>query len=54
MNFITITDVFGNAEILTGCKSLNRIKRVNGEKVVSFLIVPTEENKHAFPLVQEE
>ncbi|WP_179884315.1 hypothetical protein, partial [Bacillus toyonensis] len=54
MNFITITDLAGNTEILTGCKSLNRVRRVNGEKVVSFLIIPTEDNKHAFPLVQEE
>ncbi|PHD69303.1 hypothetical protein COF61_00830 [Bacillus toyonensis] len=54
MNLITITDVLGNTEILTGFKTFNRVRKVNGEKVVSFLIVPTEENKHAFPLVQEE
>ncbi|PEF77632.1 phage tail protein [Bacillus toyonensis] len=54
MNLITITDVLGNTEILTGFKSFNRVRKVNGEKVISFLIIPTEENKHAFPLVQEE
>ncbi|MFB6649228.1 phage tail protein [Bacillus toyonensis] len=54
MNLITITDVLGNTEILTGLKSFNRVRKVNGEKVISFLIIPTEENKHAFPLVQEE
>ncbi|MGG1339663.1 phage tail spike protein [Bacillus toyonensis] len=54
MNLITITDVLGNTEILTGFKSFNRVRKVNGEKVISFLIIPTEENKYAFPLVQEE
>ncbi|PEL75420.1 hypothetical protein CN603_13125 [Bacillus toyonensis] len=54
MNLITITDLAGNTEILTGLKKLNRVRRVNGEKVVSFLLLPTEENKYSFPLVQEE
>lgn len=54
MQTLTITDLQGNTEILTGFKSFKRNRRVNGEKIISFLILPTEGNQHSFPMVQEE
>ncbi|HFK1403020.1 TPA: phage tail spike protein, partial [Bacillus cereus] len=54
MQTLTITDLQGNTEILTGFKGFKRNRRVNGEKIISFLILPTEGNQHSFPMVQEE
>ncbi|EEM72121.1 MULTISPECIES: phage tail protein [Bacillus cereus group] len=54
MQTLTITDLQGNTEILTGFKSFKCTRRVNGEKIISFLILPTEGNQHSFPMVQEE
>ncbi|MCU5706153.1 phage tail protein [Bacillus wiedmannii] len=54
MQTLTITDLQGNTEILTGFKSFKRNRRVNGEKIISFLILPTKGNHHSFPMVQEE
>ncbi|SCC46274.1 phage tail protein [Bacillus wiedmannii] len=54
MQTLTITDLQGNTEILTGFKSFKFNRRVNGEKIISFLILPTEGNQHSFPMVQEE
>ncbi|MGG1608653.1 phage tail protein [Bacillus wiedmannii] len=54
MQTLTITDLQGNTEILTGFKSFKCNRRVNGEKIISFLILPTEGNQHSFPMVQEE
>ncbi|SDK24391.1 Prophage endopeptidase tail [Bacillus toyonensis] len=54
LELVTVTDLSGNTEILTGFLNISRIRRVNGEKGISFLLYPTEENGHSFPLVQEE
>lgn len=54
MKVVTITDIFGNEEILTGFRSLKRTRRVNGEKTLSFTVLPTEENELSFPMVTEE
>ncbi|MGH1270518.1 phage tail spike protein [Bacillus pretiosus] len=54
MQTLTITDLQGDTEILTGFKSFKLNRRVNGEKIISFLILPTEGNQHSFPMVQEE
>ncbi|AXO92848.1 phage tail protein [Bacillus cereus] len=54
MQTLTITDLQGNTEILTGFKSFKCTRRVNGEKIINFLILPTEGNQHSFPMVQEE
>lgn len=51
---LTITDLQGNTEILTGFKNFKLVRRVNGEKIISFLIYPNEGNHHSFPMVQEE
>lgn len=40
--------------MLTGYKSLKRFRSVSGEKTLAFLILPTEQNQHSFPMVQEE
>ncbi|EMY5507944.1 phage tail protein [Bacillus wiedmannii] len=54
MQTLTITDLQGNTEILTGFKNFKLVRRVNGEKIISFLIYPNEGNHHSFPMVQEE
>jgi hypothetical protein len=53
-NLLTITDIAGNIEMLTGYKSLKRFRSVSGEKTLAFLILPTDNNTHSFPMVQEE
>ncbi|PEM14153.1 hypothetical protein COI51_15985 [Bacillus toyonensis] len=54
LELVTVTDIAGNTEILTGFLTITRVRRVNGEKGISFILYPTEENTHSFPLVQEE
>ncbi|PFY25184.1 phage tail protein [Bacillus toyonensis] len=54
LELVTVTDIAGNTEILTGFPTITRVRRVNGEKGISFILYPTEENTHSFPLVQEE
>ena len=53
-NLLTITDINGNVEGLTGYKGLKRKRNVNGEKTLSFIVLPTEQNDHSFNMVQEE
>ncbi|MCU5514435.1 phage tail protein [Bacillus wiedmannii] len=54
METLTITDLQGNTEILTGFKGFKRKRRVNGEKIITFSIFPTTLNSDSFLLVQEE
>lgn len=51
---ISVKDISGNIEPLTGYKSIKRIRKVNGEKTIAFLIYPNETNKIAFDMVKEE
>jgi phage minor structural protein len=51
---LIITDINGNTEALSGYKSLKRYRNVSGEKTLAFFILPTENNAHSFPMVQEE
>jgi len=51
---IVVTDLQGQSEFLTDYKELSRKQRVNGERSLSFLLLKTERNAHAFDLVQEE
>ncbi|MGH2319404.1 prophage endopeptidase tail family protein [Planococcus sp. SE5232] len=51
---ISITDIGGEVHLLNGIKQINRAKKVNGEKTLSFVVVPTESNKHAFDVVINE
>jgi phage minor structural protein len=51
---LIITDISGNTEALSGYKGLKRYRNVSGEKTLAFLILPTEQNTHAFPMVSEE
>lgn len=51
---LTVTNLKGQTEILTDYKGLNRERGVNGEKTLSFLVLPTETNEVAFSMVQEE
>ncbi|WP_078548633.1 phage tail protein [Litchfieldia alkalitelluris] len=49
-----ITDLSGLSERLTDYKSIERVKRVNGEDSLSFLLLKTERNAHSFDMVQDE
>jgi phage minor structural protein len=51
---LTITDISGNTEALTGYRGLRRKRNVNGEKTLAFLVLPTEQNAHSYPMVSEE
>jgi len=51
---LVVTDLQGQSEFLTDYKELSRKQRVNGERSLSFLLLKTERNAHAFDLVQEE
>jgi phage minor structural protein len=51
---LTITDIGGNTEALTGYRGLQRKRNVNGEKTLAFLVMPTPQNVHSFPMVYEE
>jgi phage minor structural protein len=51
---LVVTSLSGQTEALTDYKSLERKRRVNGERSLSFLLLKTERNAHAFDLVQEE
>ncbi|MEH7246454.1 phage tail protein [Neobacillus niacini] len=51
---LTITDIGGNTEALTGYRGLRRKRNVNGEKTLAFLVMPTDQNAHSFPMVAEE
>jgi hypothetical protein len=54
VNLLTITDIFGNEEALSGYKGLKCYRNVSGEKTLAFLILPTPQNAHSFNMVQEE
>lgn len=47
-----VTDLSGNVEMVTDYKNLKRKRRVNGEHSLSFLLYKTDNNKHAYDLVQ--
>ncbi|OEH52976.1 hypothetical protein AQ616_18910 [Oceanobacillus sp. E9] len=51
---LTVTDLLGNEEMLVDFKEYTRTRKVNGEKTISMTVVPSEANKHAFPLIGEE
>lgn len=51
---LIITDISGATEALTGYTALKRHRNVNGEKTLAFLVLPTSQNAHSFPMVQEE
>ncbi|WP_172369560.1 phage tail spike protein [Sporosarcina jiandibaonis] len=49
-----VTDLTGKSEPLYESKGFKLIEEVNGEYSLSFLILNSEKNKYAFPLVKEE
>lgn len=51
---LTIRDLTGVEEGLTDFKDLSRLRKVNGEKVLSLTLFPTKTNEHAFGIVEEE
>jgi phage minor structural protein len=51
---LTITDISGNTEALAGYRGLQRKRNVDGEKTLAFLVMPTPQNAHSFPMVSEE
>ena len=49
-----VTNLAGETELLTDYSGLKRVRKVNGDYSLSFVILRTEKNVHAFPLVEEE
>jgi hypothetical protein len=49
-----VTNLAGQSEMLTDFNNLTRKRRVNGERSLSFFVMETQSNAHAFPLVCEE
>ncbi|MED2932858.1 phage tail protein [Bacillus wiedmannii] len=54
MELISVTDLAGNTEALVGFKGLRRRRAINGEKILSFSLYPSEDNKFSFDFVKEE
>lgn len=51
---LPITDLNGNTELLTNVKGLTRTRKVNGEKTLSFFVIPDKNNEHSFTMVDTE
>lgn len=51
---LIVTDIYGNTEGVSGYKALKRYRNTSGERTLSFLLFPTEQNAHSFDLVSEE
>ncbi|MCC2250087.1 phage tail protein [Virgibacillus sp. AGTR] len=51
---LSVMDLQGNTEPLVDFQQYTRKRKVNGEKTISMTVVPSENNKHAFPLIGEE
>ncbi|MED3623270.1 phage tail protein [Neobacillus thermocopriae] len=51
---LTITDLAGNTELLTNIRGLTRKRKVNGEKSLTFFVIPDETNEHSFGMVDTE
>ncbi|EEM68477.1 MULTISPECIES: phage tail protein [Bacillus cereus group] len=54
MELISVTDLAGNTESLVGFKGLRRRRAINGDKILSFSLYPSEDNKFSFDFVKEE
>lgn len=54
MTELIVTNIAGNSELLTDYSNLTRKQRVNGDRSLSFFVVETDRNRHAFSLVTEE
>ncbi|MDM5199260.1 phage tail spike protein [Fictibacillus enclensis] len=51
---LVITDLNGNTEMLSDVREFKRGRKVNGDKTLTFSILPTFLNAHAFPMVDNE
>jgi len=51
---LPITNIAGETFLLNGIKQVSRSKKVNGEKTIAFVVVPTKENEHAFAAVDNQ
>lgn len=54
METLIITSLNGETELLIDYTGLKRIRKVNADYSLSFTILKTEKNQHAYPLVIEE
>lgn len=51
---IAITDIMGDTKQVNGIKSVVRSRKVNGEKTLTLIAVPTDANAHSFDSVDTE
>ena len=49
-----ITNLAGESELLVDYSGMKRIRQTNGDYSLSFVILKTSKNEHAYPLVEEE
>ncbi|MFJ7736393.1 phage tail protein [Lysinibacillus sp. NPDC097287] len=49
-----ITNLAGESELLVDYNGLKRTRKVNGDYSLSFAILRSDKNEHAYPLVEEE
>lgn len=49
-----VTNLANESELLVDYNGLKRIRKVNGDYSLSFVILKTEKNQYAYPLVEEE
>lgn len=49
-----VTNLAGESELLVDYSGLKRTRKVNGDYSLSFAILKTDKNEHAFPLAEEE
>lgn len=51
---LAITNLSGETEIVTNIKEFKRKRMVNGEKTISFVVLPDKSNEHSYYLVDTE
>jgi phage minor structural protein len=51
---LAIKDIYGNEELLTNIKGLEQVQKVNGDKTLSYFVIPDESNEHSFGMVEGE
>lgn len=51
---LTVTDILGETKKVNGIQSIVRSRKVNGEKALTLISVPTDANEHSFDSIDTE
>lgn len=49
-----VTNLMGESELLVDFNNLKRVRKVNGDYSISFVLIKTDKNKHSYNLVEDE